>query len=142
MHTDLDKIEKLLAKYLDATTTLQEEAQLKTYFTSSNVAPHLQEYEYMFQYFENAKKEHYTKNIRLETKQQRRKWIGLAASIALLIGVIGFNRYQYNQEAKRAYADTQNALQLIATHMNKSTVAFGHLNKFEQTTQKVFKSEN
>lgn len=139
MHTDLDNIEKLLGKYQEAKTTLQEEALLKDYFTSDNVAPHLQEYQYMFQYFTKSKQEHYTKNIRLETKPQRRKWIGMAASIALLIGVIGFNKYQYNQETKRAYADTQNALQLIATQMNKGSVAIGHLNKFEQTREKVFK---
>ncbi len=141
MHTDLDNIEKLLVKYQEATTSLQEEALLKDYFTSDNVAPHLQEYQYMFQYFAQSKQEHYTKDIRLERKQQKRKWIGMAASIALIIGVIGFTNYQNNQEAQKAYADTQNALQLIATHMNKGTVAIGQLNKFEQTTHKVFKYE-
>lgn len=139
MHTDLDNIEKLLVKYQEATTSLQEEALLKDYFTSDNVAPHLQEYQYMFQYFTQSKKEHYTKDIRLERKQPKRKWIGMAASIALIIGVIGFNNYNSNQEAQKAYADTQNALQLIATHMNKGSVAIGQLNKFEQTKQKVFK---
>lgn len=141
MHTDLDNIEKLLLKYQEAQTTLQEEAQLKDYFTSDNVAPHLQEYQYMFQYFAQSKEEHYTKNIRLERTHQKRKWIGMAASIALIIGVIGFTNYQNKQQAQQAYADTQNALQLIATHMNKGSVAIGQLNKFEQTTQKVFRYE-
>jgi len=141
MHTDLDNIEKLLSKYQEAQTSLQEEAQLKDYFTSDNVAPHLQEYQYMFQYFEQSKQEHYTKNIRLERTQQKRKWIGMAASIALIIGIIGYTNYQNNQQAQQAYADTQNALQLIATHMNKGSVAIAQLNKFEQTTQKVFKPE-
>ena len=139
MHTDLDNIEKLLGKYQEAKTTLQEEALLKDYFTSDNVAPHLQEYQYMFQYFIQSKEEHYTKNIRLDRTHQKRKWIGMAASIALIVGVIGFTNYQNKQEAQKAYADTQNALQLIATHMNKGSVAIGQLNKFEQTKQKVFK---
>ena len=139
MHTDLDNIEKLLGKYQEAKTTLQEEALLKDYFTSDNVAPHLQEYQYMFQYFEQSKQEHYTKNIRLESTHRKRKWIGMAASIALIIGVIGYTNYQNKQQAQRAYADTQNALELIATHMNKGSVAIGQLNKFEQTKEKVFK---
>jgi len=142
MPTDLNNIENLLIKYQEATTTLQEEALLKDYFTSDNVAPHLQEYQAMFQYFTGSKTEQYTKNIRLESNNQKRKWIGMAASIALLAGIFMYSNYQQNQKAQKAYADTQNALQLIATHMNKSTVAIGHLNTFEQTTQKVFKLEN
>jgi len=139
MHTDLDNIEKLLEKYLEATTTLQEEALLKNYFTSNNVAPHLQEYQGMFQYFSISKEERFTKNIRLETKSQKRKWIGLAASVALLVGIFGVNNYQEKQKAKQAFADTQHTLQLIAKQMNKGTVAIGQLNTFDDTKQKVFK---
>jgi len=139
MHTDLDNIERLLEKYLEATTTLQEEALLKNYFTSDNVALHLQEYQGMFQYFSINKEERFTKSIRLETKSKKRKWIGLAASVALLAGIIGTNMYQENQEAKQAYADTQHALQLIAKQMNKGTVAIGQLNTFDDTKSKVFK---
>jgi len=142
MHTDLNNIEKLLIKYQEANTSLQEEALLKDYFTSDNVAPHLQEYQAMFQYFTISKTAQYTKSIRLESNNQKRKWIGMAASIALVAGVFIYTNYQNNQEAQRAYADTQNTLQLIATHMNKSTVAIGHLNTFEKTTQKVFKQDN
>jgi len=94
MHTDLDNIEKLLEKYLEATTTLQEEALLKNYFTSDNVAPHLQEYKGMFHYFSISKEERFTKSIRLETKSQKRKWIGLAASVALLIGIFSMNTFK------------------------------------------------
>ena len=139
MHTDLDNIEKLLEKYLEATTTLQEEALLKNYFTSNNVAPHLQEYQGMFQYFSISKEERFTKNIRLETKSQKRKWIGLAASVALLVGIFGVNNYQEKQKTKQAFADTQHTLQLIAKQMNKGTVAIGQLNTFDDTKQKVFK---
>jgi hypothetical protein len=139
MHTELDNIERLLEKYLEATTTLQEEALLKTYFTSDNVAPHLQEYQGMFHYFSSNKKERFTKSIRLETNNKKRKWIGLAASIALLIGGGSINSYQENKQAQKAYADTQHALSIIAKQMNKGTVAIGHLNTFDDTKQKVFK---
>jgi hypothetical protein len=139
MDTDLDNIEKLLSKYLNAETSLQEESLLKDYFTSDNVASHLQEYQYMFQYFKVSKSVRHTKSIRLNSKNKKRKWLGIAASIALLVSVFSYNNYKEKQQAKQALADTQNALRIISTHMSKSTVAIGQLNRFEQTTDKVFK---
>jgi hypothetical protein len=48
---ELANIEKLVEKYLNAETSLKEEQTLKHYFTNGNVAPHLQEYSYLFNYF-------------------------------------------------------------------------------------------
>ena len=139
MHTDLDNIEKILNKYLEAETTLQEETQLIDYFTGNNVALHLQEYKYMFQYFKQSKSERHTKTIRIKTKNTKRKLIGVAASIALLASIFVYNNNKQKQETQQAYADTQKALEIITTHMSKSTVAIRQLNRFEQTKKKVFK---
>jgi hypothetical protein len=140
MHTDLDNIEKLLAKYLEAKTNLQEENLLKTYFTGNTVASHLQEYQYMFQYFATSKSERYTKSIRLKSNRNRRKWFSLAASLLILLGLISYNRYQ-KHKIDKAYNDTQMALQIIATQINKGTIAIAELNKIEETTHKVFKKK-
>ena len=129
MNIDLANIEKLLAKYLEATTSLQEEALLKTYFTSNNVALHLQEYKSMFQYFDRNQKEVFTNDIRLETKTPKRKWISIAAAVALLFGGYTMvNNYTERQEAKQAYADTQEAFKLIAFHINKGKYKYGSTN--------------
>ena len=48
---ELTKIEKLLVKYENAETTLEEEEVLRTYFTSNKVATHLKEYELIFNYY-------------------------------------------------------------------------------------------
>ncbi len=137
MHTDLDNIEKILAKYLEAKTNLQEEALLKTYFNSDTVAPHLQEYQYMFQYFAKSKAENYTKSIRLKSNYDKRKWMGMVAGLLIVIGLISYNRYQQYQVDK-AYTNTKMALQIIANHMNKGSIAIAELDKIDQTTQKVF----
>lgn len=137
---DLARIEQLTAKYLEAETTLQEEELLKTYFTSNNVAPHLQEYTSMFQYFVANKSETYTKDIRLETTSMKRKWFSLVASIALLIGGYFYmNHYKEQQEAKQAYADTLEAFKTISKHINKGKSNVKELNNFNKTTNKIFK---
>ena len=48
---ELTNIEKLLVKYENAETTLEEENSLRTYFSSNEVAPHLKEYQLIFNYF-------------------------------------------------------------------------------------------
>lgn len=137
-----NKIEQLLEKYLNAETTLQEEATLKDYFTNGLVAPHLKEYQLLFGYFAESKSEKFTKTIQLKTKKSNWKWLLLAASVVLLFSV--YTGYEYDQsvkkaEAKIAYQDTQKAFELLTKNFNKGTAAIGYLGKFETTTNKVFK---
>ena len=60
---ELTKIERLIEKYENAETTLQEENVLKDYFSKDSVAPHLEQYKAMFNYFSIAKSETLTKPI-------------------------------------------------------------------------------
>ncbi|SEJ64690.1 HEAT repeat-containing protein [Dyadobacter sp. SG02] len=50
-------IEKLLEKYYDGETSLEEERALKQFFQSSDVPEHLQSHAAQFGYFANARKE-------------------------------------------------------------------------------------
>ena len=54
---ELKNIESLLEKYEEGQTSLQEEAQLKHYFTTETVAPHLEVYRSLFTYFVSDKQE-------------------------------------------------------------------------------------
>lgn len=143
---ELANIEKLVEKYLNAETSLQEEATLKNYFTEGNVSPHLQEYTYLFNYFASAKDETFTKTIQLETKKSKKrnfKWLSVAASIMLLVSVfIGkqtYDEYQQRKEAERIYAQVSKGLELLSTNLKKGQQAVATLYTYENTVNKILK---
>ena len=82
---ELANIERLLVKYENAETTLKEEEALRTYFASNKVAPHLKEYQLLFNYFKSNTDKTYTKKIILNTKIITNNWRMLAASVILLL---------------------------------------------------------
>jgi len=139
---ELANIEKLVEKYLEAETTLQEETTLRNYFKEGDVAPHLQEYAFMFNYFTTTKDETYTKTIKLEPKQSKKrnyKWLSVAASIMLLLSVfIGKNEYD-RYKAKQTYAQITKGLQLLSENLKKGENAVAQLYINESKVNNVFK---
>ena len=159
----LNNIEILIEKYNNAETTLKEEAQLKAYFLSDDVAPHLEHYKPMFQYFSQSKKEQYTKDVPLNSKKTKLyQWISVAAVAVLMIGLvvptfIGPSE-QEKQEALLAYNQTieafnlislgmnegkqqLNSLTLVSDNLNQGIEVAGHLSEFTKTTNKIFKNK-
>ena len=143
---ELANIEKLVEKYLNAETTLQEETTLKNYFKEGNVAPHLQEYRYMFTYFATTKDETYTKTIKLEPKKSKKrnfKWLSVAASSALLlsvfIGIQKFDDYQERKKAEKIYAQVSKGLQLLSTNLQKGEQAVAQLYLHENKVNNALK---
>ncbi len=135
---ELVKIEELLEKYFEATTTVAEEETLRTYFSQKDVAPHLEQYTSMFQYFSNAKEERYTKQVPLKTKNNFYKWSSIAAVAVLVFGIYFGNKYQERKEAEYAYQETKRALNLLAENFGKGTQTVSYLTKFEETKQKIY----
>ena len=139
---ELANIEKLVEKYENAETSLQEETTLRNYFTGGNVAPHLQEYEYMFNYFTISKDETYTKTIELEPKKSKKKnlkWLSIAASIVLLFSVfIGKNEYDRYQ-AKKQFDQISKGLMLLSANLQKGEKAVATLYTYEDTVNKILK---
>jgi hypothetical protein len=145
---ELANIEKLVQKYENAETTLQEETTLRNYFKEGNVAPHLQEYSYMFNYFTTVKEDTYTKTIKLEPKKSKKrnfKWLSVAASVMLLFSVfIGkqqYDEYQSSQreEAAKIYAQVSEGLQLLSKNLKKGEQAVAQLYLHESRVNKVLK---
>ncbi len=162
----LNKIEELIEKYNNAETSLKEEAQLKAYFTSDNVAPHLEHYRTLFQYFSKSKQEQYTKDVPLNTtKTKLYQWISVAAVAVLMFGIFipnweGENKDFANltQEEQEAISTTMeafnlvslgmnkgkqqlNSLALVSDNLNQGLESAGRLSEFSKTTNKIFKNK-
>lgn len=136
---ELVNIEKLLQKYLDAETTIAEENELKNYFLSDNVAPHLEEYKALFGYFSISKEEEFTKTIQLKTEKTNWKWLTVAASVVLMISIYtGYERDQ-QRKAEIIYNETQVAFNMLSENLNKGSDAILQLQHFETAKNKIFK---
>lgn len=141
---ELVNIEKLIEKYFEGETNLNEEAQLRTYFTSQKVPVHLEAYQDLFGYFEAKANESFKKPL-LPVKKVKvpYKWLSVAASIMLLISVFIYNKNETKKEQlAQSYQSTQQALQLISKSLNKGAFAMVQLQEFEKTKTKVFKENN
>lgn len=97
----MDNIDKLIEKYFEGQTSLDEEKQLRAYFSTDDVADQYVMYAPMFRYFESEIKEEDGVPIEMEPKSSKRisfnayfRYAGVAASIILLLvsGLFLFNR--------------------------------------------------
>lgn len=163
----LDNIEKLIEKYENGETTLQEEQQLKHYFTQETVAPHLEVYKPMFVYFSLTQKEQFTKDVPLEAKKTNNlyQWISVAAIAIIMFGVYmsgAFDRQLTPADLKGddllAYNQAIEAFNLLSSNFKKGTDNLTAVNQlsesfsqgeenmsllaeFDKTTDRVFKYE-
>ena len=135
-----DRIEKLLEKYFEATTTTAEEKELKEYFNSEEVATHLEQYAPMFTYFSVAKEERFTRQVPLKTRRYIYQWISVAAVAVIAFGLFFGKEYQEQKEAEFAYQETRKALSLLAENLDRGTQKVAYLNEFETTKQKIYKN--
>ena len=140
---ELANIEKLLEKYLEATTTIAEEQQLQEYFSQDEVAPHLEEYQAMFRYFSVAKEEQFTKHVPLTPRKKNYlKWISVAA-VAVL--TVGFYFTLPNNNKAKEWGDlsqseqevAQEAFAMLFDNFGKGAEKVGYLETFNEGTQHV-----
>jgi len=140
-------IEKLLQKYFDGTSLLEEEKALKAYFSGDEVAEHLKQYQPLFQYFESAKSVRLEKELdewsggevrQLKTKNRNIRWMSIAASMALILGLwfyqndsissqdkiaeIDWSKYE-PENPEEAMKQTVSALKLLSSKLNGGTKA-------------------
>ena len=146
---ELKLVEQLLEKYFQGETTIAEEKQLKAYFYSNDVAPHLAKYQSLFGYFETQKGAQFEQKLPLQPRKQSTvKWIGIAASFVVLFGLATF--YFYPSEPKHedlgtydnpeeAFAATHKALLMVSEQVNVGMESVVYLEEYEKTTKTIFK---
>jgi len=145
---ELHTIEKLVEKYFSGETSIAEEKQLKNYFSSPDVAPHLEQYRAVFGYFSQAKQEQFTKTVPLQPRKRSYvAWISVAASVAVLLGAF----YIFNQKPEQpqdlgtfdnpelAFQETQKALEMVSENVNQGVKSIDYVNEYNQTTKTIFK---
>ena len=140
---ELDRIEKLLEKYFEASASAAEEQELRDYFSGGQVAPHLEAYSPMFNYFSLAKEERFTGEMPLNTRSKRSiyGWISIAAAMVLMFGLYFGNEVREQREAEYAYQETRKAFGMIAQNLDRGTQKVAHLSEFEQTKEKLLNNK-
>ena len=158
---DYNHIKSLLDKYWEGDTSLQEEAELKMYFSSNEVDEKLKPFKSLFQFFKEEREDGSTIGLEQKildeiqgTTPKTRKlspWRPLLKYAAVLVFAL-FSGYAifygsmnspvnesivYDdnpQEAIEAYNEVKAALALVSNKLEKgtSTAAFG-LNKTKNT---------
>ena len=147
----LDRIENLIDKYFEGETSIAEENELKVYFSSTNVAQHLKQYQTIFGYFSQAKEQQFTQEIPLQTKKRNVVlWLSIAASVVVMLGV-GTMMYFINDKEEQfvactpednpelALQQTEKALALVSEHLNTGIESVSYINEYEQSKNRIFK---
>lgn len=150
---ELDKIEALLGKYFEGETTLAEENELKIYFSSAAVAPHLQQYQPLFGYYAAEKNLNFEQQLVVpKSKKSPIIWISIAASVVVLLGVgiysfNNMNDVNANQELgtydnpEEAFKETQKALAMLSNHVNVGIESIQYVENYENTRDQIFITE-
>lgn len=150
---DYNKIEILIEKYFQGETSLAEEKELRSYFSSLNVAPHLEQYRAMFGYFSQAKLDQYTKEFPRQKITKKAMWISVAASTVILLGMFAFymnnvqklevkNELGSYDSPQEAFEQTQKALALLSQNVNIGIESVQYVQEYENAKNKVFKNNN
>jgi hypothetical protein len=146
---ELKLVEQLLEQYFQGETTIVEEKQLKAYFSSNDVAPHLAKYQELFGYFETQKGTQFEQKLPLQPRKQSTvKWMGIAASFVVLFGLASF--YFSTPEPKQddlgtydnpeeAFAASQKALLMVSEQVNIGMESVVYLEEYEKTKKTIFK---
>ena len=144
-----NRIEIILEKYFQGETNTAEELELKKYFSSSDVAQHLEHYTPLFVYFAEAKEQKSSHKLPLQTKKRNVMWLSIAASVVVLLGISTFTYFHSPTEIEdlgtyenpeAAFAATQKALALLSENVNVGIESVEYINEYEYSKDLIFKN--
>jgi hypothetical protein len=164
MHMDSNRLDELLKKYWDCETSLEEEAQLREYFSGNDVPEQWKETAVLFRYFEaqkgksvepqfetavvNQLKSPYPKNegrvVKLFANAMR-----IAAGVAVLLLAVYFVRQEIRKaddqlavkdtfnDPERAFEETKKALLMISKGFGSAGQHAKKINMFNEAQEKI-----
>jgi predicted ribosomally synthesized peptide with SipW-like signal peptide len=146
---ELDRIEIILEKYFQGETSIAEENELKNYFSSSDVAQHLEQYQPLFGYFSQAREQKFKQEIPLQSKKRNVAWLSIAASVVVLLGIGTFAYLNDSNVSEKqdlgsyenpeiAFRETQKALALLSENVNVGIGSIQYINEYEAVKHRVF----
>ena len=154
MNTDYKHIDNILNKYFDGLTNLQEEAELRRYFHSDQVAAAHEPYKVLFQYINQVQQTGNPKPIQIPQPKHNRRFY-YAASVALFLGLglvwllqnnhkndinlSGASTHiQISNKNSKKKKDAEKELKKFTRNVSQGLDKTGALSIFGQTTKKVF----
>ena len=146
---EFNKIEILIEKYFQGETSIAEEKELRSYFSSPDVAPHLEHYKAMFGYFTEAKQQKFTQEIPQQTINRKVMWLSIAASIVVLFGMVTFfmintdeavtqNELGSYDSPEQAFRETQKALALLSSNVNIGIESVSYMQEYDNSKKLIF----
>ncbi|MGO4905875.1 hypothetical protein [Flavobacterium sp. W20_MBD1_R3] len=158
---ELDKAEGLVKKYLQGETSIDQEKELRDYFLSQNVAPHLKQYISFFKYLAVAKEQQNKQEIpvfdtlRLRKGYKKRNFAGfsIAAAVVVLISVGTYVFYNVDNTNKNknlgtyenpedAFRATQKVLSLVSNNINIGIKSVYYIEEYQNVKNRVFVTSN
>jgi hypothetical protein len=147
---ELNKIEILLEKYFQGETSIAEENELRNYFSSPDVAQHLEQYKPMFSYFSLPKEQMFAPEIPRQAKKRYVAWLSIAASVVVLLGIGTYVFYNYDNANEKqdlgtyddpevALRETQKALALLSNHVNVGIESVYYIREYQESKELIFK---
>jgi hypothetical protein len=147
---ELKNIEILLEKYFNGETNISEENELRDYFSSADVLPHLKQYQRMFGYFSVAGAQKMKDIKPKKSKTSQVWWLSIAASVAVSIGVVSY--VNYNDKAVNtdlgtydnpevALVETQKALAMLSNHVNTGIESVIYIKEYKKSKNLIFKEQ-
>lgn len=164
MPMDSNRINELLKKYWDCETSLEEEEELRAFFSGSQVPDQYKETAALFRYFNDSKKKS-LKDVGFEEKVLQtvsprkgklvsllRNSMRIAAGIAVLMVAFVFIRKEIRKttpqevvdtfdDPQLAFEETKKALMIISQGIGQAQKEASKINMFNEAREEVQKSE-
>jgi hypothetical protein len=147
---ELDRIKIQIEKYFRSETSIAEENELRDYFSSSDVAPSLEQYKPIFGYLDLEKEPKFDQEILLKSRNRNWLWLSVMASVVVLLGIGAFGYFNYyNPEQDQnlgtyddpevAFKETQKALTRLSTNLNTGFESMQYIKEYENSKNLIFK---